>query len=338
METGRITDIIGKFLSGKCTDEEFAYLLYWYESFDELEEPEISSGERQLLRERIRERIRTRIPALEEAGAGRPSGNLRRFFRVAWKYAAAAAVVGLVGWIALRHSAYTGPGVSSPDRQASGSLVLDNRSDRVHRVQLPDSSTVWLNPGSKLVYPEKFLGAVRLVRLEGEGFFDIAPDRTHPFQVVSRGLVTRVLGTRFLVRAYRGKPLEVAVLSGKVAVSPAAGAPVPPVILLARQKGVFDSSGQQVVKAGLESSVVSRWHKADLSFEDVPLTQVASRLDSQFAIRIHFEDSALSSYRLNADFNHQDLTAVLEMLEKSLNIHYEIQDDSLVRLYSNPGP
>jgi ferric-dicitrate binding protein FerR (iron transport regulator) len=338
VETGPINDIIEKFLAGTCSDEEFAYLLYWYESFDEQEAPAMAEEEKEMLRAKLLDQMRANIPALNN-----PTGLTRRvrmlvILKKTWRYAAAAVLLTLLAWTFLGRGASDSPAAQGRDlRGSKNSIVIFNQSERIHAVLLPDSSRVWLDPGSKLEYPEKFLGADRLVHLTGEGFFDIARDPLHPFKVASGRLVTRVLGTSFLITAYRGRAAEVAVMSGRVSVSSADGGG-PSLILNAREKGVFDSVSHQFRKSDVEKSVVSRWQKADLSFNNVPFPEVAERLERQFDIRIQLKDAKIAGYMLNADFNNQDLTSILEMLEKSLNVRYEIDNDSVISMYDNINP
>ena len=63
------------------------------------------------------------------------------------------------------------------------------------QIMLPDSTTVWLNSGSTLIYPSTFSSAERGVYLMGEGFFDVRKDEEHPFVVNTRFLRMQVLGT-----------------------------------------------------------------------------------------------------------------------------------------------
>jgi ferric-dicitrate binding protein FerR (iron transport regulator) len=335
VETGPINDIIEKFLAGTCSDEEFAYLLYWYESFDEQDIPAMAAGEKEMLRVKLLDQMRANIPALNNRP--RVAGRVRLLviLKKTWPYAAAAVMLALVTWTFFgRGTSNALPGQGYEPGGSRNRIVIFNQSERIHAVLLPDSSRVWLDPGSKLVYPEKFLGPERLVHLTGEGFFDIAPDPVHPFKVASGRLVTRVLGTSFLITAYRGRPAEVAVMSGRVSVSSADGGGAA-LILNAREKGVFDSVSRQFRKSDVEKRLVSRWQKADLSFNNTPFSEVATRLERQFDIRIQLKDAQIAGYMLNADFNNQDLNSILEILEKSLNIRYEIDNDSLVSLYDN---
>lgn len=67
---------------------------------------------------------------------------------------------------------------------------------------LSDGTRVRLNAESKLIYPEVFVGTQRVVFLEGEAFFDVVSDESHPFIVQTRMGDIEVLGTRFNVNVY----------------------------------------------------------------------------------------------------------------------------------------
>lgn len=111
----------------------------------------------------------------------------------------------------------TGP-VSEP--QFAGITVIAGE-DATKQLMLPDSSWVWLNEGSKIVYTEgssEFL-ADRSVYLEGEAFFSVRAGQESPFLVVAKGFVTKVIGTQFNVRAYDAEMTShVSLIEGSVEV------------------------------------------------------------------------------------------------------------------------
>ncbi|MBL4754288.1 MAG: FecR domain-containing protein [Flavobacteriales bacterium] len=82
-------------------------------------------------------------------------------------------------------------------------IIEISTTDDVKVLYLPDSSVVFLNRNSKIVYSKKFVGDKRNVYLEGESFFDVRPDADHPFCVFTSNTKTRVLGTSFNIKAYR---------------------------------------------------------------------------------------------------------------------------------------
>ncbi len=84
---------------------------------------------------------------------------------------------------------------------------------RKSKIILPDSSEVWLNAGSRLVYPSPFEKNSRTLFLEGEGFFIVAENKEKPFIVKTNQLKIEALGTSFNIKAYPDEPTEEAVLA-----------------------------------------------------------------------------------------------------------------------------
>ena len=108
-----------------------------------------------------------------------------------------------------------GPGVVAATERNFDDIVEITTANDVKVIYLPDSSLVFLNRNSKLVYSKNFAGDYRNVFLEGESFFDVRPDADRPFCVYTANTKTRVLGTSFNISAYRE--------SGKTAINVAHG-------------------------------------------------------------------------------------------------------------------
>lgn len=86
-------------------------------------------------------------------------------------------------------------------------------------MKLPDGSIVWLNADSKLSYSESFSRKNRNVRLEGEGYFEVAHGE-HPFVVRTDSTQIKVLGTKFNVKNYDDENyIRVSLLEGSIALS-----------------------------------------------------------------------------------------------------------------------
>lgn len=72
------------------------------------------------------------------------------------------------------------------------------------RVQLTlsDGTLMWLNSGSKAIYPHLFTQNTRMIYVEGEAFFKVVGDKNKPFIVKTSGFEVTVLGTEFNLQAY----------------------------------------------------------------------------------------------------------------------------------------
>ncbi|HUH29043.1 FecR family protein [Gelidibacter sp.] len=69
-------------------------------------------------------------------------------------------------------------------------------------IVLSDGSKVWLNSGSKLIFPAQFSEDKREVYLQGEAIFEVAHRQKQPFMVKSDHHEIEVLGTVFNVSNY----------------------------------------------------------------------------------------------------------------------------------------
>ena len=87
------------------------------------------------------------------------------------------------------------------------------------KIRLEDNTTVTLQSGAKLSYPQKFAGDKREVYLEGAAFFELHDDARRPFYVCNNNLVARLQGSSFAVNADRlHKKIAVTVSHGQVEV------------------------------------------------------------------------------------------------------------------------
>ena len=87
--------------------------------------------------------------------------------------------------------------------------TLSTNTDRKYDIVLEDGTHVFLNASSRLTYPLVFPADKRVVRLEGEAYFEIAKDARRPFFVETDRLKVQQYGTSFNLRNYRESPVEV---------------------------------------------------------------------------------------------------------------------------------
>jgi len=70
--------------------------------------------------------------------------------------------------------------------EPAGENNLRTPKGGIWEVHLPDGTKVWLNNSSSLTYPSSFKNTMsRIVKLEGEAYFEVAKDNKHVFIVKS---------------------------------------------------------------------------------------------------------------------------------------------------------
>ncbi len=69
-------------------------------------------------------------------------------------------------------------------------------------VTFSDGTIVWLNSGTRLIYPKQFKKNKREIFVDGEIYLEVAADRSVPFIVRTGKFNIKVLGTKFNINAY----------------------------------------------------------------------------------------------------------------------------------------
>jgi transmembrane sensor len=167
---------------------------------------------------------------------------------------------------------------------------------KTFRLVLSDGSEVLLNTDSKLYYPSHFTGAERRVVLEGEAYFRVKHDSQHPFIVETEGVETRVLGTEFNVKAYKGSSTHVTLVNGKVAVSSRRSSAKD--VLSPGQDACLTENGD-FVKKNVDPDKYKYWSEGLFYFDDEPLSDIAQDLGRWYNLNVVFQDEGLMDVRLH---------------------------------------
>lgn len=320
--------LVKKYLNDECSPQEIQRLHEWYNSFDEDQDiiDFLTPEQLQQLRQRLLSRIRKNISA--DIEASQTIINRKRSSRkTAYLITGIAATVLLVMGIFLLRSNNTIP----PFKSMSAEMVVFNTTKSIQKVILEDSSIVWLNPNSKIVYPKEFSATSRELQMDGEAFFEVKPDVKRPFIIHSDHMVTRVWGTSFLVRSFKEGTEEVSVVTGKVSVRLKEQNDDAAIMLMPDQKVTLLKASNVLKKESeLKNSTVRIWQKTTLFFDNKLLRDVLPTLNKKFEVSISATDNSLLNYSLTADFTNQSLPAILEMLEKSMDLKYEINGDQII--------
>ena len=137
-------------------------------------------------------------------------------------------------------------------------------TDSTNVFYLPDSTRIWLNKNSSLLYPEKFIGAIRNVKLTGEAFFEVVSDTTHPFIVYAGNTQVKVLGTSFNIKAYQDQnEVEVIVVEGRVEFSARFQPHGKKVIVEVDEKAIYNRREKVYIKEQFENKSV-KWRLKDI--------------------------------------------------------------------------
>lgn len=260
--------------------------------------------------------------------------------RLVWFWRVAAVLVlGLGSWYWITRTP-----ISAYKQMTRGQALIEkvNQSGDRQIVSLSDGSKVTLEPNARISFSNAFSNDTREVYLSGTAFFEVTKDPKRPFLVYANELVTKVLGTSFVVNAQdNSKQTMVEVREGRVSVFKKAdlenqknliGQESKGLVLTANQKLVFEQEANQLVKTLSETPqiVVSNEVLPNFVFTNTPVSEVLNTLEKAYQVDIIFDEELLSECPLTATLNDQSLYEKLTIICEAIEAHYEVLDGQIV--------
>lgn len=194
-------------------------------------------------------------------------------------------------------------------------------------VTLEDGSRVQLDARSAIAV-RYGPGQRRLLLLEGEAWFEVAPDRSRPFIVEAAGGTVTALGTAFDVAVEKAQT-NVTVTQHRVSVSSGGQS----VIVEEGEQSAYASSGAAQPPRPADIARAISWRQGTLIFENKPLGEVVDALGRYHHGHVFFADPALRSRRVTGVFGANDPLEALEEIEVALGLHAVNLTNYMIILY-----
>lgn len=203
------------------------------------------------------------------------------------------------------------------------------------QITLSDNSTIWLNSGSKLVYPVHFADNKREVFLDGEAVFEVTPDKSHPFHVVTRNMEIKVLGTVFDLCAYSDDSTVNTVLErGSVELNYKRGSLFGPTKekMVPGMLAVYDLADKTLIQKKVNTKDYSSWRYGYLVMEKKSLGSIAKKLSRYYNVSIEIESPELADETFSGYLDlRNSATQVLSLISEMMDIELE-QTDHLIKI------
>ncbi|SHG42833.1 FecR family protein [Salegentibacter echinorum] len=196
------------------------------------------------------------------------------------------------------------------------------------KIVLSDGTIVWLNSGSKLIYPVTFRGKTREVVLEGEAIFDVSHDINHPFRVRSKGQVIEVLGTVFNVSNYPDEDnIKTVLKSGSVEISYQSDS-----FFKSRERkkitpgtmAVYSKNSPNVKTKSVDVEQYFSWRNGVLIFKNNNLEYIMKKLGRYYNVDIKLHEVATKNETYSGYLDLKDsIDHVLKTLQEAANFQYK---------------
>jgi ferric-dicitrate binding protein FerR (iron transport regulator) len=198
--------------------------------------------------------------------------------------------------------------------------TLSTAKGETYKINLPDGTQVWLNAASSLTYPARFTGPDRKVTLTGEGYFEVAKDKAHPFIVGTDKQDVTVLGTHFNINAYTNESAtKTTLLEGSVRVS-------------AENKDQIIKPGQQAaLKDGnikvqeIDADQTIAWKDNNFDFDGEDIQYIMRMVERWYNVEVVYDGYNSSEKYYGGVSRYENVSEVLKSLESTKKIHFKVE-------------
>lgn len=204
------------------------------------------------------------------------------------------------------------------------------KSGKRERITLPDSSKVWLNSNTLLVYPSTFYGNKREVYLSGEGYFDVCSNKKQPFIVRTNTILINVLGTKFNLSAYPDAEKTSATLeAGSINVVIKGDEQSYTLTPNEHLSFIPGTGAVNLSKVNVEN--YTSWKVGGLLFKGDSFNTVIRTLERVYDINMHIRTSAYSKNNLTIHFKQNEtLENVLMLIKETIpELSYRINGEEV---------
>lgn len=214
-------------------------------------------------------------------------------------------------------------GSKKAGKQKPGLNTISTGIGKQLQIQLTDGSKIWMNAASKLEYPTFFAGSIRLVQLQGEGYFEVYRQESMPFVVHTDRQDIEVIGTHFNINSYAEEPeIRTTLLEGKIKV-----------IDFKTKLSAILNPGEQAVLNDKESFKIARvngansiaWKNGRFHFQDSDLQTILRQFSRWYHVEFEIEGE-MPDVKLWGEVHYSDrLEKAMEVLE-FFGLEYEVKE------------
>ncbi|WP_316846384.1 FecR family protein [Pedobacter psychrodurus] len=201
------------------------------------------------------------------------------------------------------------------------SNTLSTVNGETYKLKLPDGSYVWLNSASSLTYSLRLLeNGKRRVKLQGEGYFEIAKDKAHPFVVSTDKQEVEVLGTHFNINSYPDEgAVATTLIEGSVSITSGKLRKV----IKPGEQAINNGNSIELNAANLEN--VIDWKEGDFNLDELDFRVVMRKIARWYNVDVVYEASVPQNMKSGGWISRsRTLSAVLKHIESSGQVHFKI--------------
>lgn len=197
------------------------------------------------------------------------------------------------------------------------------------RLILADGTKVWLNSETVLSYPQVFIGDQREVFLSGEAYFEVAPDRSHPFIVnMEKGSKVEVLGTAFNVRSYENEAYaQTTLVHGSVNIQTKGKN----MKLLPGEQAIIGLAEASLEKRKVNVTPYTAWKDGRFVFRKQSLEDIMRTAERWYDVKVVYASEELRHITFSGNIErYENFDKIIHMLEMTRMVKFTVKGNQIM--------
>ena len=214
----------------------------------------------------------------------------------------------------------------------SSNYLLTIKPDDQNIITLNDGSVITLDVGSTFEYPETFEDDKRLVKLNGQAFFEVSHNKKAPFIVETNNSLIKVLGTKFNIRSWSNEnSTKVEVSEGKVAFGKLTNEE-DTVHITKGFVSELQSNGTLTRPKETNTDSTLTWIDGELYFVDASLSEVIIQIERWYDVKIEVTNKSILNDQVTVSINNKSLRNNLELISEITDTKFSI-NEKVIKLF-----
>ncbi len=193
---------------------------------------------------------------------------------------------------------------------------------------LSDGSTIFLNSGSRIIYPVTFSKEKREIYIEGEAYLKVAHNTQWPFFVVMDHLKVKVLGTEFNVKSYpEENKSSVVLVNGSVQ------ALVKSKKLMMQENELLTLDNNSGKTSQIKTNIIEyvSWKDGWMFCNNEKMESIAAKLSRYYNVDVSFNEEAVGDLTISGKLDlKSNCNKVLDAICFSAPMKYEQNGDKIL--------
>ncbi|MDR1403717.1 MAG: FecR family protein [Tannerellaceae bacterium] len=221
-----------------------------------------------------------------------------------------------------------GKKLSKPSAAAYNQLIVPY--GKTSSIIMSDGTKIWVNAGSRVVYPTIFNERRREIYVEGEVYLEVAHNPDCPFILKTNELEVNVLGTSFNVEAYKNDDYQSVVLAaGSVSVKKINNKDN--TTIKPNQKFTFEPNTQITRLENVDVLNFISWKYGFLIFEKEKLYNVLKKIERYYNIRLSYNPEKMKHISLSGKLDlKDDIEETCKIISITAPVEYVIGENEII--------